>query len=199
MKFHVAVVLFLFAHPLFAQTQHNSQSPVLQKEDQRSTPSTSAPAVEQSKIDPAKEADIRRLLDLAGTTSLMTQLMQGMEKDLKPMMARALPAGDYRDKLVDLFFLKFHSKLELPHLLDMAVPVYDKYYSHEEIKGLIQFYGTPLGQKMVSVMPKMSVELQNAGRQWGEGIGRDSMREVLSEHPDLGKALSDATKSAQSN
>jgi len=74
------------------------------------------------------------------------------------------------------------------------VPAYDRYYTHEEIKGLIQFYGTPLGQKMISVLPKLTGELQEAGRKWGEGLGRNSMREVLSEHPELATALDGAKK-----
>ncbi|HEX9136816.1 MAG TPA: DUF2059 domain-containing protein [Nitrospirota bacterium] len=148
-------------------------------------------------MDAAKEADIRRLMDLAGTGLLVTQVMDGMEKGIRPLMMNALPPGEYREKLVDLFFAKFHSKAAPQQLLDLAVPEYDKYYTHEEIKGLIQFYGTPLGQKLVSVQPKMTGELQEAGRKWGEGLGRDSMIEVLSEHPELATALQAAKKGTQ--
>ena len=146
------------------------------------------------KIDPAKEADIRRLMDLVGTRLLVAQMMDAMEKSIKPLMTGALPPGEYREKLIDLFFAKFHSKADLQQLLDIAVPAYDRYYTHEEIKGLIQFYGTPLGQKMISVLPKLTGELQEAGRKWGEGLGRNSMREVLSEHPELATALDGAKK-----
>jgi hypothetical protein len=149
------------------------------------------------KIDAAKEADIRRLMDLAGTGLLVTQVMDGMEKDIKPLMMNALPPGEYREKLVDLFFAKFHAKAVPQQLLDLAVPEYDKYYTHEEIKGPIQFYGTPLGQKLVSVQPKMTGALQDAGRKWGEGLGRDSMLEVLAEHPELATALQAAKKATQ--
>jgi hypothetical protein len=109
-----------------------------------------------------------------------------------------LPAGDYRAKLVDLFFEKFqnHLKEELQQLLELAVPLYDKYFSHEDIKGLIKFYETPLGQKALSVLPNLSVEMQGEGMKLGEKIGRQSMMEVLSEHPELQKALEEAQKSA---
>jgi len=40
-------------------------------------------------------------------------------------------------------------------------------------------------------------ELQDEGRKWGEGLGRESMLEVFSEHPELKKALEDAQKNAQ--
>jgi hypothetical protein len=153
----------------------------------------------QSKIDPAKEADIHRLLDLAGTKTIVTQSMEGMEKNIKPVITNSLPPGDYRAKLVDLFFEKFedHLKIEIQQLLESAVPLYDKYFSHEDVKGLIQFYGTPLGQKALSVLPKLSMEMQGEGMKLGEKLGRQSMLEVLSEHPELQKALEEAQKSAQ--
>ena len=77
------------------------------------------------------------------------------------------------------------------------VPIYDKYYTHEDIKGLIQLYGTPLGKKMLVVLPKVMGESQAAATKWGETIGRESMMEVLAEHPEMEKAIEDAKKSTQ--
>jgi uncharacterized protein len=145
----------------------------------------------------AKEADIRKLLDLTHSGALATQTMDGMEGNMRTLMTNAFPAGEYRGKLIDLFFEKFHSKRDPQQLLDIAVPVYDKYYSDDEIKQLIQLYQTPLGQKMLSAMPKLMAELQAAGEKWGEEMGRESMMEVLAEHPEMAKALEDAQKNAQ--
>jgi uncharacterized protein len=146
------------------------------------------------KIDPAKEADIRRLLDLVGTRDLVVQSMDAMSKSIKPLLTNSLPPGDYREKLVNLFFQKFTTKTNVQHLLDMAVPIYDKNFSHEEIRSLTAFYQTPLGKKTVSTLPRLSAELQEEGRKWGEGLGRESMQEVLAEHPDLEQALIAAQK-----
>ena len=49
----------------------------------------------------AKQADIRKLLQLIGAGNIATQTMSQMEKGKKPLIANALPPGDYRDKLVD--------------------------------------------------------------------------------------------------
>src|ERR1700733_14456122 len=141
------------------------------------------------KLDPAKEAAIRQLIDLTGGITLVNQIMDGMQKNMRPMMEKLLPPGDYRDKLIDLFFVKFRSKADPQVLVNLAVRMYDKYLSEEEIKGLIQFYSTPLGQKTLSVLPKLTVEMQSESMKWGEDLGRQSMIEVLSEHPELRKAL----------
>jgi hypothetical protein len=148
-----------------------------------------------AKIDPAKEADIRRLLDLVGTKALIVQTMDSMSKSIKPLLTNSLPPGEYREKLVDLFFAKFSAKADVQHMLDLAVPVYDKNFSHQEIRSLIEFYQTPLGQKAIATLPKVSAEMQEQGRKWGEDVGRQCMVDVLSEHPELANALN----AAQSN
>lgn len=150
----------------------------------------------QSKIDPAKEADIRRLLDLMQTKTVATHALEEMTTTMRPVLAASLPPGEYREKLIDLFFEKFKSKTDTQHFVDMAVPIYDKHFSQEEIKGLIQFYQTPLGHKAASEVPAISAEMGGASKEWGRVLGRDSMQEVLAEHPDMLEAL---TKASQAN
>jgi len=127
----------------------------------------------------------------------VNQVMDGMQKNIKPMMMNMLPPGEYRDKLIDLFFEKFRSKADVQVLINLTVEKYDKYLSEEEIKALIQFYSTTLGQKTLSVLPQLMVELQGESMKWGQDLGRQSMIEVLSEHPELRKALEDASQSAK--
>jgi uncharacterized protein len=124
----------------------------------------------------------------------MNQVLDGMQKNLKGSLANALPPGECREQLVNLFFEKFRSKADMGQLTEIAVQVYDKYLSDDDVKGLIQFYSTPLGQKTMSILPKVTVEMQSAGMQWGQKLGQGSMREVLAEHPELAKALEDSQK-----
>src|SRR3984893_16588461 len=84
-------------------------------------------------IDPVKEADIRNLLEVVGTRQLANQAMQSMLSSMKPMLMNALPPGEYREKLIDLFFAKFQTKYGEQQIVDMAVPIYDKYFSDQEI------------------------------------------------------------------
>jgi uncharacterized protein len=162
----------------------------------QSAPAT-ASAATRPKIDPAKEADIRRLLDLTGASKIVKETMETMTNGIRPVLANSLPPGEYREKLIDLFFAKFHAKADIAQLIELAIPAYDRSFSHEEIKGLIKFYETPLGQKSLSAMPQLMSELSDAGRKWGEKLGRDSMQEVLTEHPEMQEALEAAGKAAQ--
>jgi len=145
-----------------------------------------------SKIDPSKEADIRRLLDVMGTAKLATQEMDMTEENMKPFLSKSFPPGEYREKLIDLFLTKLHSKIGAQQIVDLMVPIYDKYFTDEEIKRLIQFYESPLGQKMASVQPELVSESREAGKKWAGIWAQESMRDVLLEHPDLAAALKTA-------
>src|SRR5262249_45195347 len=170
----------------------NAHAQTAPAKQQPAAPTTTSAAA--TKIDPAKEADIRKLLDLVGTKALAAQSIESMTRSIKPVLTNSLPPGDYREKLVDLFFAKFSSKANLQHLLDMAIPIYDKHFSHQEIRSLIEFYQTPLGQKTISTLPALMTELQDEGRKWGEALGRECMQDVLAEHPDLLEAMTAAQK-----
>lgn len=196
MKVFVAVCCLLFGG-LFTHAGENTLQQV-STNHAAAPPQTNSSDVSpaHAQIDPVKAADIQRLLEVAGMKKMMTEIMSSMEVSVRPTLMNSLPPGDYRDKLVDLFFERFHSKLNIQQFLDMAAAAYDKYLSDEDIKGLIEFYQTPLGQKTLTVLPKLSVELQTEGMHAGEQAGRESMTEVLAEHPDLAKALRDASQAA---
>jgi len=189
------------ANPSRVRTVENTQTTVAKKNLVEVKDTGAKPAGTQSaqkrQIDPSKEADIRRLMSLTNFEALIRQTMNGMEGNIKTSMTNALPPGNYRDKLVDLFVKKFHSNLRTNELADRAIPVYDRHYSSSEIKELIRFYETPVGQKLLKELPAVSAELQQAGSAWGEDVGKQTMMGVLAEHPDLAKALEAASKQSK--
>jgi len=148
-------------------------------------------------IDPAKEAAIHKMFEVMEMTKMMQETVAGMSSSIKPVLLSSLAPGEYREKLVDLFFQRFQSKFKAEQLIELAIPVYAKYYTTEEIEGLTAFYKTPLGKKTLSVMPQTVIDMQTAGKKMGEELGRQSMLEVLAEHPDLSKALEDASGGPQ--
>jgi len=170
-----------------ATTQPGAQSPA-------APAATSSAAPAQTKIDPVKAADIQRLMDVTGMKSLMTETMSSMETNVRPTLVHSLPPGPYRDRLVDLFFERFRAKLHIQQFIDLAAVAYDKYLSDDDIKALIDFYQTPIGKKSLTILPKLTVELQTEGMQLGQQAGRDAMTEVLAEHPELAKAMQDAAQ-----
>lgn len=48
-------------------------------------------------------------------------------------------------------------------LVDAIVKLYAKYYTDTDIRGMIRFYGTPLGEKIIRIRPRLSQESFQAG------------------------------------
>jgi len=193
MKAFGAALVSVLVLGVFCVAQ-DAPSPASDSNSEQSV-AAAARANRQPKIDPQKEADIRRLLQVMCAQTTMAQAMADMETNIRPLLMSSLPAGEYRDRLIQLFFDKFHSKVDPQEMLGLAVPVYDKYLSDADIKTLIEFYSSPVGQKMVKVLPNIMSESGERGRQWGERIGRESMVEVLQEHPELQQAMQASKKS----
>jgi len=68
------------------------------------------------------------------------------------------------------------------------VGIYDKHFTDDEIKGLLQFYGSPLGQKVAGEMPKINRETQAAVRSAGGKAAREALAEVKQKNPEVGQS-----------
>lgn len=194
----VAVCLLLSgsfsAHAQASPRQAASHPPAAQ---QQSTPQQATPAAASQKANPQEEDDIRRLFKLTGTAAVGMQAFHNTEDNMRSLMTKALPPGAYREKLITLFFQKVNSKVNAQTFYNLLIPIYERNFTDDDIKDLIRFYQTPVGQKYVKALPEVSAEIHATASGWGEKLGRESMSEVLSEHPELKKALEEATKKEQ--
>jgi len=142
-------------------------------------------------IDPAKKAAIERLLEVTGAKTLAKQAMDGMMTSMSSLLRmnfQQMCAGDAKcNQFGELVTAKLQQKVDgsVDALMTILIPIYDRHYSKEDIEGLIQFYQSPLGQKLAKNLPEIARESQQAGSQLGQNLGRESVQEVLQEHPDL--------------
>ena len=58
-------------------------------------------------------------------------------------------------------------------LIEMLTPTYQKHLTLEDIKGLIEFYRTPVGKKYAKKSPMIMQESMQIGQQWGMKIGEE--------------------------
>lgn len=68
----------------------------------------------------------------------------------------------------------------------MIVPVYDRHFSSAELRELISFYQSPVGQKMITELPAVTQESMEAGRQWGMKLGASIASQLKSEGVQIG-------------
>lgn len=159
-----------------------SVAALAQTAPRQTTPAQAAP---QQRVDPVKEADIRHLLEVTGAKKLTEQSMSLIMEQIKPALQRQLPQVERAQTIMDTFLRKFQAKFNYRAISEQMVPIYDKYLSAEDIKGLIQFYESPLGQRAVQALPQIARESQMAGYQLGQKIAREVLVELQEEYPEL--------------
>jgi hypothetical protein len=164
----VAAVALLSALPALAQD--------------RTAPSSQQ---EPRKIDPVKEADIRRMIDAMGGKKLMEDMKSQMYAQVKPLVMKDLPPGERGQKIEDAFAQKFRVRFKTAELLEQVIPIYDKYFTDEDIQGLIQFYQSPLGQRFAKAMPQASAESAALSLAWSQKNFQAIWRELQAEFPEL--------------
>jgi hypothetical protein len=52
--------------------------------------------------------------------------------------------------------------LDVDEIIDTLIPIYDKYYSEDELNEFIKFYQSPTGQKLLEVTPMILEEVMRA-------------------------------------
>jgi len=130
-------------------------------------------------INDIKRADIHRLLEITGALDIGKQ----MSVAVNTQMAQALKAS--RPDLPPRLFVVMEEEINgviddnLANFAALVAPVYDKHYTHDEIKGLIEFYETELGKKTIQVLPALVQESIQLGQQWGQGLGPEIQRRVV--------------------
>jgi hypothetical protein len=106
----------------------------------------------------AKENDIRLLLNDMGAGKLGAQMMDQMFGTMRTSMKQEVP-----EKVWDELIAEFKVEFSPEKLIELNVPIYDKHYTHDEIRQLISFYESPLGRKMISVIPSIAQESFDTG------------------------------------
>jgi hypothetical protein len=124
----------------------------------------------------AKRQDIRKLMELTGAAKIGQQ----MAAQMIPMFKQSNP--QVPQKFWDNVMKEFDAK----SMIDLVVPIYDKHLTHDDVKGLIAFYQSPLGRKMTSVMPQIAQESMQVGQQWGMQVAQ-RIQKRLEEQKKKGK------------
>jgi hypothetical protein len=74
------------------------------------------------------------------------------------------------------------------------VGIYDKHFTDDEIKGLLQFYGSPLGRKFAAEMPKITSDIQAANQAVSTRVAKDVLQDLPNEYLGINSQESSAKK-----
>jgi uncharacterized protein len=145
----------------------------------------SAPA--KVAIDPAKEADIRSLLELVGAKDLVQDSMVRASEQYRERLLESVGNNQQGQAFVNTVISGYEKKFDVDAVTEQLVAVYDKHYTEDEIKGLLQFYGSPLGQKVAEESPKIGREIQETVRATAGKAAKEALQEAKQENPGVGQ------------
>lgn len=124
----------------------------------------------QERADAAKEVAIRRLMELSRTLVNARQVSQSVvpyvlrEMDLSDP-EEAAQAERVMTEEADRVFGE-----HLPAFAAALVPIYDKHFTLDEIEALSDFYASPLGQKLIEVMPLAMGDVAALTERWAREL-----------------------------
>ena len=141
---------------------------------------------EVSHIDPAKEADIRSLMELAGARRVVQDAAARNAAQIRENLVATMSANDRGQRFVEAFVADYQKKFNPEEVTRQLVGIYDKHFTDDEIKGLLQFYGSPLGRKFAAEAPKITSEIQEADRAVGTQVAKDVLQDLPNEYLGIG-------------
>lgn len=141
-------------------------------------PASSAPVAADSSataaapaVDPAKEVEIRKLLELTGTTKMTQQVMNQMISSFRTR----------NNTVSSEFWDRFEKEMNIQELVDKIVPVYAKYYTIDDLRAINAFYQTPAGQRVLAATPQIMQASMQIGQTWGRQVAERLIAELKEE------------------
>lgn len=135
---------------------------------QVSAPPDAAPAVDSAKLQL-----IKALLTESHTIDLMLQAIEAAA----PAQRAANPA------IPAAFFDRFlaAARARRGELGALLIPIYDRHFTADELRQLLAFYRTPLGQKLLTEQSAIAQEAMATGQQWGQRLGLEIGQKMAAE------------------
>ena len=182
----VLALVIIYVGTFFLAIQGASQNPV-NAAPQGSTAQSQAVQQAAKAIDPAKDADIRSLMELVGARDQVQEAVANSTEQYREKLLATVPNNEKGQAFVTSFADAYQKKFDVDDLTEQLVTIYDKHYSDDEIKVLLQFYGSPIGQKVAAEMPKISKEIQAASRATGAKAAKEALQAMKAQNPEIGQ------------
>jgi uncharacterized protein len=179
-----ALVLIVIYIGMFFVAIQGGSSGSVQAAPQSSTEKQSAA---KTAVDPAKEADIRALLELVGARDQVQDSVRQTAEQYREKLLATVPNNEKGQAFINITINEYEKRYDVDKVTEQLTALYDKHYSEEEIKSLLQFYGSPLGQKVASESPKIFREIQETVHAEATKAVKDALQQAKQENPGVGQ------------
>ncbi|WP_298650157.1 DUF2059 domain-containing protein [uncultured Proteiniphilum sp.] len=135
-----------------------------------------------------KSGDIRRLMAVMQMDKTVDNMMNSMQNAMKQQATMQIQGDSAKEKSREeiieksMDFIMTEMTAITKKMIDEDLPtVYEKFFTHGEIKDLIQFYESPTGKKLLEITPEMSVEIMSLLTTKYMPTLNQKMKELMSE------------------
>ncbi|MFI5093141.1 MAG: DUF2059 domain-containing protein [Candidatus Acidiferrum sp.] len=183
----VLALIVIYVGTFFLAIQGASQNAVSAAPQGAETESQASPA-QTKPIDPAKQADIRSLMELIGARDQVQEAVNNSSEQYREKLLATVPDNDKGQAFVTAFVESYQKKFDVDQVTEQLVAIYDKHYTDDDIRALLQFYGSPVGQKVAAEMPQIAREIQAASRAAGAKAAKEAMQALREQNPQIGQS-----------
>ncbi len=136
-------------------------------------PAATAPAWAQ--VTPETRAAARAMVEASGGVAQARQAATMMRQQLIAIIAQNAnkPVPEVT-KVVDEVLMP-EMLARVPELIDGMADIWAKHLSVQELQQLVEFYKTPLGQKLIAVSPQVAAETLPLATSWGQAVATDAL------------------------
>ena len=183
MKAALALIVIYIATFIVA-TQGGSQNPV-----QASATGANAIAATSKSVDPEKQADLHALLQYLGAKEQLQSVATESAVQYREKLSASVKnvADDSkRQELITVASGSFEKNFDQQRAMQQIAAIYDKHFTEDEIKGLLDFYQSPVGQKFAAESPKINKEIQAVQVSVTSNATRESLLTLKSQNVDAG-------------
>src|SRR5258708_39778731 len=114
-------------------------------------------------------------MELVGARDAMQDFAAHGADQMRENLLASVPSSDRGQQFVNAFSEGYKAKFNPDDATAQLVSIYDQHFTQDEIKGLLQFYGSLLGQKFAAKMPKTNGEMQAANEASSLPIAKDAL------------------------
>lgn len=125
-----------------------------------------------------KQRDIQRLMMLLDVASMPEKMADVMIANILLIERKRFPDMPNEVESAISKAIKKQMLKHGPELFQLLAPLYDKYYTHSEIIGLIKFFESPVGRKHSVVSMSMMKDILPVAQAWGNRFGASAAEEV---------------------
>lgn len=111
------------------------------------------------------KATLKEMLVVSGSDKTFEMVVPQMIEMMKPQLPQV--PGEFWEEME-----KEMKNTAFNDLVDMLVPIYQEYLTQEDLEEVIKFYQSPVGKKLGSSAPHISMATMQAGQQWGMKLGQ---------------------------